>query len=1541
MPDVAQLAVTITADTAPLEAGLARAQQSVSGFGSAISGAVTGVAVAGVAALGAAFVTSAKSAMDFEKELSAIQAVSGATGEQLGAIRETALQLGKDTSFSAQEAAAGMEELIKAGVSLQDALAGGARAALDLAAASGTAVPEAASVMSNAMNAFALSGDQATHVADALTQASNASATSVHELGYSFAATAAVAHTVGLSFDDTTVALAELAQAGLKGSDAGTSLKTMLISLNPSSKTAIAAMKKLGIITADGANQFFDAAGNAKSLADIQEVLRTSTANLTKEQKLNLLQQAFGTDALRAAAILSEQGAEGYQHMAQAMKDSGPAQDAANTRLDNLAGSLEKLKGSLETAAIMLGSMLTPVLKSWTDSLTDVVNRGIEILQKLPAAWADVQAKLAGQATTGSLEAALQQLGVSDAVIGPALDWLQRLGDAWRTFQQVMAGDWSPSDVIDPFVNEVGTLTVAFRDDLLPAITAVGAFLADTLWPAIKDGTALLAEHQGVVLGVVAAWATFQTLSAVAAGITALTAAWGALTGAIAASGGIISAIVAVLGGPLTLIIAAVALAVGLLVAAWVEDWGGIQEITFAAIAALSDGFTAFMAFLATTWEQITTAATAAWTAITDAITNAWAAIQAAFAAGIAAVQSAWQAGWDLLASIQTAAWSILTQENQQRIAELIALTTTLWTTLGQLWTAGTTALTTLMATWWALLVAAWTQYTAQLVTLLTTWWQTLQQLWTTGQEQVTALVQPFWDGIAAIWQTMLTTIGDALGAAWAQIVTATSGLFTKLQSAFQSAVSTLGTAASNLGSAIMDALVGAINAKVQSVVESVTGAVKSALDAARGLLGGAGGGGNASWAQIAREEGVDPALFQSLIQQESGGNQSARSGAGAIGLTQLMPGTAASLGVDPYDELQNVRGGARYLKQLLDLYGGDTTRALIAYNAGPGGGAPAESVAYANRVIAGAGQFQVPAGVITAQRGMTPQIGQFSLQGGTLTAAEAAAFCGPAAAMWFSSIYGRMPTKDEAEAMARQIGWTPEWGMTGPGSEQRLLSMMGVASNVNYRPTSDDVASLAAQNVPFLLSTAGHFFQVQGGSLAGLNVGASGTALQGGSAVMSLDQITALTGAMNGIITLAPQMGDALVGAGSQGGTAFTTLAAAAVAGGQQLVTAATDAMGTVTTIYGDASGNMTAIVTNAAGQVTATFTGMNTAVVTDSTTMAAGVATSIGTMATGTTEQVAAMSAGVLTSVTDLGGATLTITQDMAGNTIATITDLAGNVTAQYTQLAADTTAAAATMDAGVVEATTAMAADATEQVTTMSEDVLTSVTDLGDGVLTITQDLAGNYTATITDLAGNVTSQYQSMAQDVVGTNEEMAQTVVETLAEATDDIGSAVEDWGSSISDELSNIADDAQDAAQDIGQAITDGIASGIEDGSGDVSDAVRDVVKEAIDDAKDEAESDSPSRLFARELGLPIAQGVAQGIMDGYGDVADASRGLVDVPAVPTAGGAGAGGGTQTFVVQVAIGDRIAEELYITGRALAIQRGRAPDAGAVSRGPLT
>lgn len=346
-----------------------------------------GALMGGVVALGIGKAIS--SFADFDKAMSGVAANSGAAGAQLDALREKAIQLGSETQFSATEAAEGINELAKAGVSTQEILNGGLKGALDLAAAGQIGVAQAAETTASALNQFNQDGSQATHVADLLSNAANAAQGGVGDMGQALAQAGVAANAAGLNIDETTTLLALFAKAGLIGSDAGTSLKTMMQRLSAPTDSAASAMEALGINAYNASGQFVGAESLVKQLSE-------STKNLSTETKMAAFNTIFGSDAIRAASIASAAGADGYKAMATEVTKAGGAAENAAKLTDNLKGDIERLGGSIETAFITSGSSANDALRTLAQSLGGVV----DIVAGLPGPLVLATTGLAGLALT-------------------------------------------------------------------------------------------------------------------------------------------------------------------------------------------------------------------------------------------------------------------------------------------------------------------------------------------------------------------------------------------------------------------------------------------------------------------------------------------------------------------------------------------------------------------------------------------------------------------------------------------------------------------------------------------------------------------------------------------------------------------------------------------------------------------------------------------------------------------------------------------------------------------------------------------------------------------------------------------------------------------------------------------------------------------------------------------------------------------------------------------------------------------------------------
>lgn len=336
---------------------------SMSAVGGVLSKSVTvPLATAGAVSL--------KFSMDFEKSMSNVKAISGATGREFDDLRQKALDLGQSTVFSATDVANAMTEMAKAGWTSQQIMSG-MQGVLDATAASGEELSTVATIVADAITTFGLSASESTKVADLLSKSANAGTISVTDLGESLKYVGPVAKTMGFNIEDVVTAITAMSQAGIKGSQAGTSLRTMFARLVKPTDDVKIAMDQLGIVLTDSE-------GNFKSMNTILEEMRTTFQTLTPEQQTYYSAILAGQEGMSGLNALLGMSQQEYDNLSLSMKTaSGTAKGTAEIMQDNLAGAVEQMTGSLESAGIAIGSKLTPKVRTitgWIEDLTDRFN---------------------------------------------------------------------------------------------------------------------------------------------------------------------------------------------------------------------------------------------------------------------------------------------------------------------------------------------------------------------------------------------------------------------------------------------------------------------------------------------------------------------------------------------------------------------------------------------------------------------------------------------------------------------------------------------------------------------------------------------------------------------------------------------------------------------------------------------------------------------------------------------------------------------------------------------------------------------------------------------------------------------------------------------------------------------------------------------------------------------------------------------------------------------------------------------------------------
>ncbi len=599
-------------------------------------GLTTPIVAAGAAVL--------KAGADYEKALNIFQAVTKANTGEMERAAKVAKDLGADLTLpatSAKDAALAMNELGKAGLTATQSI-DAAKGVLQLAAAGALDEARAAEIAANALNAFKLEAADTTRVANLLAASANASSAEVDDIALSLQQASAVFAAAKIPIEDLVTAIGVMANAGVKGQDAGTSLKQFLLSLEAPTKAASAVMKQLGV-------DVFDTTGKMRDLPDIIGQFQQAMAGMTDEQTAAALQKIFGSDAIRAAQILFNTGTEGFAKMKEAVTANGAAAELANARMKGLAGAWEGFKSQLETVGITLYEVIkTP--------LTDFLRSSAEWAGKLGDYFATL--------SPGVQQAAIAFVAFV-AALGPVL---------------VIAGS---------LISALGTIVSAFGA-IASAIGAAGGIA--TLAPIIAILVAGMAELAAVAAVVYAAWTTnfggIRDLTQMVADF--VVSAWNASLAALKdLTQSLLAEVQKFWAENGEQIMQGVKNASDTIKAVWTTVanfwkensetikevtrivWGAIKEIIVGALRIFLDVIGAFLSTLKGDWQG-------AWDKIKDILKVAWDAILAvARASGallIGAIKLVFQAIWDLNAWVFEEAGKLARQIGEGLARGLIAM---------------------------------------------------------------------------------------------------------------------------------------------------------------------------------------------------------------------------------------------------------------------------------------------------------------------------------------------------------------------------------------------------------------------------------------------------------------------------------------------------------------------------------------------------------------------------------------------------------------------------------------------------------------------------------------------------------------------------------------------------------------------------------------------------------------------------------------------------------------------------------------------------
>ena len=578
-----------------------------------VTGVVTGLGTAAV-----------KVAADFDTAMSKVSAVSGATGSDLEALRDKAREMGAKTKFSASEAAEAMNYMAMAGWKTEDMLSG-IEGVMNLAAASGEDLATTSDIVTDALTAFGLTAKDSGHFADVLAAASSNANTNVSMMGETFKYCAPIAGALGFSAEDTAEAIGLMANAGIKGSQAGTALRTIMNNLSGDVKICGSSIGEVTIATTN-------ADGSMRDLSDILADCRTAFSGLSESEKAAAAESLVGKNAMSGFLALMNAGEADIEKLSTAIDNcDGSAAGMAETMQDNLAGQLQILKSQLEELAISFGELLMPAIRTivgWIQKFVDWLNSMDEGTRKVIVTVALVAA---------AIGPVLIIVGKVISAVGTIMTLVPKLAGVINAAKGVFAA-FNAVCAANPYVLIIAAIValVAAFIYLWNNCEEFRKFWID-LWEGIKE--IAIAVWEALKAFFKAAWEAIKT--------TAETV-WNAIKNFFSGLwGGIKNIFTTVVNAISTFLTTAWNTIKNTVTTVWnaiktffTTIWNGIKSVVTTVVTAIST-------FLSTAWNGIKTTITTVLNAIKSVVTTVWNGIKSTVTTVVNAIKNAVTTVWN------------------------------------------------------------------------------------------------------------------------------------------------------------------------------------------------------------------------------------------------------------------------------------------------------------------------------------------------------------------------------------------------------------------------------------------------------------------------------------------------------------------------------------------------------------------------------------------------------------------------------------------------------------------------------------------------------------------------------------------------------------------------------------------------------------------------------------------------------------------------------------------------------------------------------
>lgn len=802
----------------------------MSGVGKTLTASVS----APIVAVGAAAV---KTTADFDAQMSKVQAISGATGEEFDALREKAREMGSITKFSASEAGAAFEYMAMAGWKTSDML-DGIEGIMNLAAASGEDLATTSDIVTDALTAFGLTAKDSGHFADILAAASSNANTNVSMMGETFKYAAPIAGALGYSAEDTALAIGLMANAGIKSTQAGTSLRKIMTELSGEIKISGAALGDVVIQTTN-------ADGSMRAFSDILMDCREAFSKLSESEKASTAEALVGKTAMSGFLAIMNATEGDLGKLSSAIEDcDGSSKRMAQTMQDNLNGQVTILKSALQELAIQIGDALMPTIRNIVSKVQEFVVK----LQQMDEGTRNMILKLA--AFAAAIGPVLLVLGKLTTGVGKSMRSIASMGKSVLTFVNqakigVGAGGKLASSLaaIGPVgfgvIAAIGALVAAFvslwknNEEFRNNITAI--------WNDIK--AKFEAFGQAITDRLNALGFDFENITEV------LSTVWENFCNVLApvfeVAFGLISS---VLGTVLDVLVGLFDVFAGVFTGNWEQAWNGVKEV-FTSI------FNGILDFFGTIWDKIGdkvitalsfvgNAVSTAWTAVKNTFSSVWNAIVQSLSSVWETIKNVVQVGVMFIKELISAAFDIITipfrfiWENckdavssaWEAIKSKVSNTVdAIKATLETVWNAIWSVLSPIVETIKSGISSAWEGIKSAVTTITETIKTVLSTAWNAIKAVITPIVDGIKAGVTSAWNTMKTTISSVMdgikskvSSVWEGIKTTVSGAVEAVKSGISNGFNAAKTTVSSIFSSIKSSISNAMNTAKTTVSNAI-----------------------------------------------------------------------------------------------------------------------------------------------------------------------------------------------------------------------------------------------------------------------------------------------------------------------------------------------------------------------------------------------------------------------------------------------------------------------------------------------------------------------------------------------------------------------------------------------------------------------------------------------------------------------------------------------------------------------------------------------